>query len=146
MTRFLFLFVLLVFISPFSKAQQSQGDKIVGTWLSETKEGKISVYRSGAKYYGKLIWSKSMYAKDGVTSNKDSKNEDPKLRNRPLKDLIILNNLKYSDGSYSGGTVYDPKNGSTYKCNMKLHGDRLDIRGYIGISIIGRTSVWTRIK
>ena len=109
-------------------------------------EGKISVYRSGDKYYGKLIWSKSMYAKDGVTSNKDSKNEDPKLRNRPLKDMIILNNLKYSDGSYSGGTVYDPKNGSTYKCNMKLHGDRLDIRGYIGISIIGRTSVWTRIK
>lgn len=76
---------------------------------------------------------------------KDLKNDDIKLRGRNLKDLVLLNNLIYDDGEYTGGNIYDPKNGSTYKCYMVLEGNRLNIRGYIGISLIGRTSVWTRV-
>lgn len=145
--RAIVFFPLILLFACSVYAQQRPGDKIIGTWLSETKEGKISVYRSGNKYYGKLIWSKNMYAADGVTSNKDIHNENKNLRNRPLKNLVLLNNMEYlGDDSYSNGTIYDPKNGSEYSCNMRLKGDRLNIRGYIGISLIGRTSVWTRIK
>lgn len=127
-------------------SQNVEGDKILGVWLSETKEGKIQVFRVGNKYSGKLIWSKNMYASDGKTSKKDVENDDAKLRSRDLKNLVLLSNLVYDDGEYSGGTIYDPKNGSTYKCYMTLEGDKLNIRGYIGISLIGRTSVWTRVQ
>ena len=86
-----------------------------------------------------------MFEADGKTSKKDLKNDDIKLRGRNLKDLVLLNNLIYDDGEYTGGNIYDPENGSTYKCYMVLDGNRLNIRGYIGISLIGRTSVWTRV-
>jgi uncharacterized protein (DUF2147 family) len=50
------------------------------------------------------------------------------------------------DNVYSGGTVYDPKNGKTYSCKMTLDGNSLNIRGYIGISLFGRSVTWTRVK
>ncbi len=147
MVRFISFLLFVAFCASHVYAQHANGDNILGLWLSETKEGKIQVYRVGNKYYGKLVWSKSMYGPDGKTLNKDTKNADKNLRNRNLKDLVLLNDLVFDDDEYSGGTIYDPKNGSTYKCYMRLKGnDVLNIRGYIGISLIGRTSVWTRIK
>lgn len=146
MKRLSFIALFIATLYTLSFGQNAVADKILGTWLSETKEGKIEIYRVGNKYYGKLVWSKNMYAADGKTSNKDLNNEDKKLRNRDLKNLVLLNNLVFDEDEYNGGTIYDPKNGSTYKCYMTLNGDKLNIRGYIGISLIGRTSVWTRVK
>jgi len=51
-------------------AQNTPSDKIVGTWLSEEKDVKIEIYKSGNKYFGKLIWGKTMYEADGKTSKK----------------------------------------------------------------------------
>jgi len=146
MNKFSLILLLITSIPFITKAQNSVGDKILGVWLSETKEGKIEIYRVGNKYFGKLIWSKNMFAADGKTSNKDLNNEEKKLRNRDLKNLVLLNNLVFDEDEYNGGTIYDPKNGSTYKCYMTISGDKLNIRGYIGISLIGRTSVWSRVK
>ena len=125
---------------------QQESDKILGHWLSEDKDGKIEVYKNGDKYYGKLVWASKMYEADGKTSRKDDKNTNADLRNRNLKDLVILTGFTYDDGSYTGGKIYDPKNGKTYSCNMTLKGETLNIRGYIGISLLGRTTVWTRVK
>ena len=60
--------------------------------------------------------------------------------------MIILKDLKYSDGVWEDGTIYDPMSGKTYDCTMKIKdgGKSLDIRGYIGVSLFGRTSTWTR--
>jgi len=59
--------------------------------------------------------------------------------------LEILKNFKYKGtNEWTGGRIYDPKNGKTYSCNMRLEGDTLKVRGYIGISVLGRTTVWTR--
>ncbi len=143
--RIAILFTIIIFANLNAVTQNTIGDKILGVWLSETKEGKIQVYRVGNKYFGKLIWSNQMFEADGKTSKKDLKNDDQKLRGRNLKDLVLLNNLIYENGEYTGGKIYDPKNGSTYKCYMVLDGNKLNIRGYIGISLIGRTSVWTRV-
>lgn len=139
-------FAATLLFTPISLFAQSAGDKILGIWLSEDKDGKIEIYKSGNKYYGKLIWGKTMFEADGKTSRKDDKNADAKLRNRNLKDLVILADFTYDDGEYSGGEIYDPKSGKTYRCNMKLEGEKLDIRGYVGISWFGRTSVWTRAQ
>jgi uncharacterized protein (DUF2147 family) len=129
-----------------SFAQTSIGDKILGAWLSEDKTGKIEVYKSGGKYFGKLVWGKTMYEADGVTSKKDVKNKDEKLRSRNLKDMVMLSNFTYHDEVWDDGQIYDPYSGKTYSCTLKLKDGTLNIRGYIGVSLFGRTSVWERVN
>jgi len=114
--------------------------------MSQEKDGKIEIYKSGNKYFGKLIWGKTMYESDGSTSKKDVKNKDEKLRGRNLKDLLMLKNFIYNDEVWEGGEIYDPYSGKTYSCTMKISDGKLNIRGYIGISLLGRTAIWERIK
>lgn len=147
MIKFLQLTCLYIFCAHNNVfAQSSDGDKILGTWLSEDKTGKIEVYKSGNKYYVKLIFGKTMYEADGKTSRKDEKNKDIEKRSRNLKDMSILTGFIYNDGIWEEGKVYDPYSGKTYSFTMKLKTGKLYIRGYIGISLIGRTNTWVRIK
>lgn len=127
-------------------AQTTNADKILGVWLSEDKTGKIEIYKANGKYFGKLIWGKTMYETDGTTSRKDVKNKDEKLRSRNLKDLIMLYDFTYHDNVWDGGDIYDPYSGKTYSCTLKQKEGKLFIRGYIGVSLFGRTSVWERMK
>lgn len=138
--------MLLVLTISNTVAQNAPSDKIVGIWLSQEKDGKIEIYKSGNKYFGKLIWGKTMYEADGVTSKKDDLNKDKHLRSRKLKDLVILTNFVYNDGSWDDGEIYDAYSGKTYKCTMKISEGKLNIRGYIGISLLGRTAVWERAR
>ena len=136
--------LLLAVVNTFS--QNMTGDRILGIWLNEDKDAKVEIYKSGNQYFGKLIWGKEMYEADGKTSRKDVENKDPKLRARNLKDLIMLSGFAYHDDVWDGGEIYDPRNGSTYSCTLKLKGSNLDIRGYIGISLFGKTTVWEHIQ
>jgi uncharacterized protein (DUF2147 family) len=147
MKKVIYVFVLAFFFSIKIQAQViSEGDKVLGVWLSEEKDGKVEIYKAGNKYMGKLIWSNKMYEADGVTSKKDLKNAEEKLRNRNLKDLLLLTDFVFEDGAWTDGKIYDPKSGKTYSSTMKLQGNTLNIRGYVGISLLGRTTVWTRVK
>jgi uncharacterized protein (DUF2147 family) len=116
---------------------QSSSD-ILGVWITEDRDAKIEIYKKGEEFFGKIIWVQTA----GV---KDTKNPDASLRNQSLVGLNILTNFK-SDGTnkWSEGKIYDPNNGKTYSCNIKLNNGKLDIRGYVGISLFGRTSTWTR--
>ncbi len=87
-----------------------------------------------------------MYEADGITSKKDVKNSDASLRGRKLKDLIILTDFVFEDNVWTDGKIYDPQAGKLYSCTMKLKANTLNIRGYVGISLFGRSSAWTRIK
>jgi len=138
--------VLLVLTISNAVAQNAPSDKIIGIWLSEEKDVKIEVYKFENKYFGKLIWGKTMYEADGKTSKKDVKNKNEKLRSRNLKDLIMLKDFEYHDGVWDGGEIYDAYSGKTYSCTMKLENGKLNIRGYIGISLLGRTAIWERVK
>jgi uncharacterized protein (DUF2147 family) len=124
----------------------TNANDVLGIWLSEKKDGKVEIYKQGDKYFGKLIWGKTMFENDGVTSKKDVSNTDTKLKNRNLKDLIILTDFVFDDGVWNGGKIYDPEVGKLYNCAMRLKNNMLKIRGYIGISLFGRTSEWTRIQ
>ena len=147
MKKILFGVIAILFSIPVVSAQSTnKADDIIGIWLSEEKNGKIEIYKSGDKYYGKLIWGKTMFEADGRTSKKDVKNSDINLRTRKLKDLIILTNFVFEDNVWSGGKIYDPQVGKLYSCTMKLKANTLNIRGYVGISLFGRSSQWTRIK
>lgn len=69
-------------------------------------------------------------------------------KDQPIIGMEIVRDMKRNGGRYDGGTILDPDNGKTYKCIMKLNeaGDALEVRGYIGISLIGRSQIWQRVE
>lgn len=127
-------------------ALAQNADAITGIWLSEDKDGKIEIYKSGNYYYGKLIWGKGLYEADGKTPKKDTKNPDTKLRERPLLNLVMLSRFTYEDGEWIDGEVYDPTSGKTYSSKMMLNGKDLELRGFIGTSLFGKSTIWTRVR
>jgi uncharacterized protein (DUF2147 family) len=111
-------------------------------WYNEEKTAKIDVYKAqDGKFYGKIIWLKEPM-RDGKPKV-DIRNPDAAKRNNPIIGLMILRGFKKEGkNEYHDGTIYDPKNGKTYSCKMSHKGDRLDVRGYYGISLIGRSTTW----
>jgi uncharacterized protein (DUF2147 family) len=142
MKQILFLSMFLPFISAVANAQKT--DDVVGTWMNEAKNGKIEIYRSGDTYFGKLIWATNLVDANGV-SRKDVNNPDDHLKSRPLLNLVFLTGFVFDDGSWQNGKVYDPKSGKTYSSTMKIVKNQLEIRGFIGISLFGKTTVWQRV-
>ncbi|MDX1937390.1 MAG: DUF2147 domain-containing protein [Flavihumibacter sp.] len=134
------LFLLFV-ISGLNIQAQINTDAIIGEWLTQSKDGKILIYKQGTKYFGKIIGGNS-------EGRKDTNNPDEKLRNQPLIGKVILNNFVFDGKSkWEDGTIYDPNNGKTYSCVIKLkNNNEMEVRGYVGISLFGRTDMWTRIK
>ncbi|GAB3509839.1 DUF2147 domain-containing protein [Emticicia fontis] len=134
------LFVVLLLLSKFSFAQ----DITQGTWFNQEKSGKIQFFKQGDKYFGKIVWLKE--PNDGGKPRTDKQNPDEKLRTTPLIGLVNLKNFKQvNKDTWEDGEVYDPKNGKTYSCKMTLTSPtKLDVRGFIGLSIIGRTEHFTK--
>lgn len=135
------LFVL--FFSCGSIVSYAQANPIEKTWYNEGKSAKVQVYKGkDGKFHGKIVWLKEP-DRDGKPK-KDEKNPDAKKRNQPIIGLVILKDFKDAgDNVYSDGTIYDPKNGKTYSCKMTLKGNKMDVRGYVGISLLGRSTTWT---
>jgi uncharacterized protein (DUF2147 family) len=135
-------------------AQAAGPDDILGKWLNDKKTSNIEIYKSGDRYDGKIVWLKEpVYPPDdkkGMAGKTkvDRENPDPALRNKPLLGTVLLWGFKYKgDNVWESGSIYDPENGKTYSCKMTLVSpDTLNIRGFIGISLLGRTTTWTRVK
>jgi uncharacterized protein (DUF2147 family) len=124
--------------------QEPGADAILGNWLTDEGKAIVEMYRCANRYCGKIIWLKEPHTEDG-TNKLDTKNPDPSKRNRTLIGLDIVWDFKYGGGgSWVDGRIYDPDNGKTYSCKMKLQTNQLKVRGYIGFSLIGRTTIWTR--
>ncbi|MFD2743405.1 MULTISPECIES: DUF2147 domain-containing protein [Sphingobacterium] len=132
------ILVLSAMMIAFSLLAQSS-DPILGKWENSSKEGRIEIYKKGDKYYGKLYWIKD-------SSKKDENNPDKNLRDRKIEGLEILTNFTKKGKVYEGGEIYDPKSGKTYSCKMTPKGDKLEVRGFVGVSLLGRTEVFTRVK
>lgn len=132
------IFIILITIS-FTAFGQPKPDAIVGEWLTAAKDGKVQIYKSGNKFFGKISWGNR-------TNGKDTNNPDPKLRDQNLIGLVILKDFAFNGkDKWEDGTIYDPNNGKTYSCVIRLKDEKtLEVRGYIGISLLGRTEVWTR--
>ncbi len=140
--------MLFVFIAMFlSKTPVITGpDDIVGIWINSTGKGQIQVYKEGNKYFGKITWMKEPNNAQG-TPKLDAHNPDPALRSKPILGSVILRNFVYDDGEWTGGRIYDPTSGKDYKCYIKLKDPKtISLRGYVGVSLLGRTEVWTRLK
>ena len=119
---------------------------VIGKWKLEDGSAIVEVYKQGDVFNGKIVWLENPTEDDG-TPAVDNNNPDPKLRSRQLIGLNMLSNLKKNGSEYSGGSIYDPGNGKTYNCSMKVEGDVLKVRGSLDKKgLLGRTMDWFRVK
>ena len=132
--------LFFLFITSFSFSQS-----IVGKWKTiddETGVEKsiVEIYQKKGFYYGKVI-----EIKEAEHRNKKCtlcKGED---QNKPILGLVVIKKLAKNDDVFNGGTITDPKNGKQYRCKISLDGkDKIIVRGYIGISLFGRSQTWIR--
>jgi uncharacterized protein (DUF2147 family) len=146
MCRKLVLIILPLILVCLSICAMAQTDRVEGLWYNAEKSAKIHVYKAkDDKYYGKIIWLKEPN-RDGK-AKLDIHNSDESKRTQPEMGLMVLRGFnKDGDVLYDDGTVYDPTNGKTYKCKITYKTDHLDIRGYVGISLLGRTTEWTKAE
>jgi len=127
-------------------------DAILGVWHTTDDKSQVQVFKEDDKYFAKIVslkepaWPED--DKEGMAGKpkNDRRNPNPKLRSRPIAGLQFMNDFVYSGRNlWSGGRIYDPESGKTYKCKMSLVAtNRLEVHGYVGVSLLGRTVVWTR--
>lgn len=141
------LFLLTMFVS-LQILAQSNPDACLGTWLTGSKKGHVQIYKQGDKYFGKIVWLKEPNDPATGKPKADIKNPDSQKKSRPILGMINLSNFKYEgDNLWEDGKIYDPENGKEYSCKMRLiNPNQLDVRGYIGVALIGRTDNWVRVK
>ena len=125
--------------SPPALAEDPLGESnIVGEWWSENRDGRVRFFKAKTgTYTGRLSWSKN--------PRNDVANDDPKLRTRPIVGIILIWKLKYEDGEYVDGFVYNPEDGNTYRIEVQsIDRNTIKVRGFMGISLFGQSQLWKR--
>jgi len=129
-----------------SAIAKAQADPLEGVWFNEEKDAKIQIYKGrDGLFYGKIIWLKEPTEKNG-TPKLDKNNPRQENRKQQIIGLVILKKFEKDGKTYDDGTIYDPQNGKTYDATITYKGNKLDLRGYVGISWFGRTTTWERTK
>lgn len=137
MKKFLSLLVLLISANSF-------GQTILGQWeTTDDKTGEkkalIEIYQKGDQYFAKIV--DSYISEEGKLCDRCKGSK----KNQPIQGLVIIEGLEKDGDEFNGGTILDPENGKTYKCYLELvDKSKLKVRGYLGVSLLGRTQYWTR--
>lgn len=145
MKRVMLVFVLA--IGMVLTVSANDGDALVGVWKPSDGRSMVKIDKIGNKFYGRVVWLLEPNDENG-NPRTDVNNPDESLRETPLKGYRILKDFTYdaSEDLWTDGTIYDPKNGSTYNCKIELKDENtIEVRGYIGTAVFGRTDVWTRM-
>lgn len=120
--------------------------QIEGKWKTiddETKQAKsiVEIYKkSDGKYYGKVSQLLIKPADPNCSGCKDDR------KGKPILGMEIIRGLAKDGDEFTGGTITDPKTGKTYKCTISKDGNKLNVRGYMGFSLLGRTQVWQKVN
>ncbi|HTP64691.1 MAG TPA: DUF2147 domain-containing protein [Geobacteraceae bacterium] len=145
------LFCVALFLMTATSYGASCSTDVIGLWKTAGNSSKVEIFPCGDKLCGKVVWMKNpnyVDPNDGpVGAPKfDRKNPDPALKSRPIIGLQVIEGLiSAGNGSWEQGKCYDPESGNTYRCKMHLASpDHLEMRGYVGIPLFGRTYVLTR--
>ena len=142
----LFTLIVLFSLSHQSYSFNPGADEILGLWLNHEKDAHIEVYKCGDSFCGKIIWLKNP-DEDGAPK-KDKHNPDDTLKGEPVLGLDMLSGFSYKGNKkWDDGKIYNPREGKTYSCYLLIKDDgSLKVRGFIGVSIIGKTNYWTRVQ
>ena len=137
--------LLLLFTMTAPEGLRAAEASPVGLWKNE--DATVEIFNDGGKLDGKVVALNEKYLEDGQKKN-DIHNPDPAKRERPIIGLVVMTGASPDGpGKWDGGTGYDPKTGNTYSVSLEYDGgDTLKVKGYLTVSLIGRTEVWTRAK
>lgn len=105
-------------------------------------KGEVRIFEQNGHWFGEVA---RVYDSKDAQSRCDACKDDRK--GKPVLGLTILRNMTLADGEYSGGEILDPDTGKVYRCKFRLvdGGEKLEIRGFLGISLLGRTQTWVRV-
>jgi uncharacterized protein (DUF2147 family) len=144
-TRMLGLLLVLMVGTSF-RLLPDNPDAIVGIWKTGEGTAMVRIYKNGEKYQGKVVWLKEPNDPETGKPKVDKNHPEEANRIRPILGLVNVWGFSYKEkGVWDDGNIYDPKNGNTYSCTIKMpNANTLEVRGFIGVSIIGRTDIWTR--
>ncbi|MFV0304087.1 MAG: DUF2147 domain-containing protein [Moheibacter sp.] len=120
----------------------------VGTWKTiDDKTGKekshVRIYETkSGKLQGEVV--KILTAgKENITCTECKGDK----KDKPIKGMVILWGLEKDGDAWDDGRIMDPNSGKEYKCSMKLKNkNTLEVRGYLGVSLLGRTQTWVRVE
>ncbi|WP_163995761.1 DUF2147 domain-containing protein [Pyxidicoccus caerfyrddinensis] len=151
-SRWLGLATLTVLFASSALAEDAKADTTspVGRWTTiddETKKPKsvIAIYEENGKLFGKI---EKLFREPKEDQNPVCDKCEGTLKNQPILGMVILQNLKKDDDEWTGGTIMDPANGKTYKCKIAVEdgGKKLKVRGFVGMSLFGRTQHWVKAE
>jgi uncharacterized protein (DUF2147 family) len=137
--------VLLSILLPQLRTGATESTSPVGFWKND--DATFEIFENQGKLSGKIIAMREPRTPEGKDKT-DIHNPDASKRERPIIGLVFLSGFtQKSDTRWENGTIYDPKSGNTYSCSMELDGaEKINMRGFIGISLVGRSEVWTRVR
>jgi len=134
-----FVTILLVSLYTALSYSQTERNKIIGQYCTDTKEGKIEIFKKGDIYYGKIIWRKD--------TRLDTKNPDKNLLNRSVVGIVFMKDFVFENKKWIDGEINSIENGNTYSGKMWLenNGKTLKMKGYNSISLLGKTATFTTV-
>jgi uncharacterized protein (DUF2147 family) len=135
----------LVLVLATGTIAQAQSDSPVGLWKTiddDTKEARslVRITETGGQLSGRI--EKILSDKPDAVCEQCS----GELKDKPVRGMTILRGLKKGEEWWEGGSILDPNNGKTYRSRLKVleGGNKLELRGYIGTPLLGRTQIWVR--
>jgi uncharacterized protein (DUF2147 family) len=144
--RIVLLAFLFIAVPYGARPAAADSNSPIGLWKTfDDKTGNaraiVQIYEQDGKLFGRIESSFTPGAEHRVCALCTDDRKD-----QPIIGLVIIRNMKSRDGEYSGGDILDPETGSVYRCKFHLDedGSRLIVRGYMGISLLGRTQTWQR--
>ena len=128
----------------------AESDAILRNWVTEGGHSCAKISKQNDRYFATITALEFPNFTEGEIEGMDGKprvdlyNPDESLRDRSLIGLELMKDIEFNGLQWVDGRIYDPENGKSYKCTMTLKDGVLNVRGFIGVSLLGRTTIWTR--
>ena len=126
----------------------AEAHALTGLWLVQEHDAQVRIEVYRGVLCGRIVWVRDSLDRQGKL-RRDRKNPEPARRDRVMRDLVMVTDLAAmsADSTRWKGRVYDPRSGHTYAARLTLETpDRLKLRGYVAVPILGRTARWTRVR
>jgi uncharacterized protein (DUF2147 family) len=134
------LFVLIALLCFTTAFAQTKANDVLGYYMNPSGEAILKIYETTGKYAGKLVWMKN-------PEKLDTKNPDKTKQSQKILGSAIMHDFVFDGEIWKDGSIYDPKNGKTYDCKISRdEKGNLSIRGFIGISLLGRTDYFVKVN